>query len=156
MDAMATQPASLVEPVLGPTRLGQLSGRFDDGALWGRTPTRQPEQNGLPEAGLAEPKDERGSADVIAALLSRAGDDEPSSLGEADGGGQRTAVEGIEARAPPPPADENEADGERAQALPALREEGHQADDPDQSHRERGFYADGVCGRKAEADGSRE
>jgi len=76
MDAMATQPAALVEPVLRPTGLAQLSDRVDDGALWRRPPTRELEQHGLTDADLAEPKNQPGSTDVIAALLSRACDDE--------------------------------------------------------------------------------
>ena len=57
VDALPRQPRTLVEAGLGPARRDRLRAQLEDGALRGRAPGRQLEQDALPELQLSEALD---------------------------------------------------------------------------------------------------
>jgi hypothetical protein len=75
VDAVPPEPRTLVEAVLRPVRLDELSETLQEPALRRRAPARKLEQHGFPNPELAEPDDDRTHTNVVAPTLRRAGHD---------------------------------------------------------------------------------
>src|SRR5215218_6867500 len=117
VDALASQPGSLVEAVVRPTRLLDGHDRRQERALRGRSTRRQLEQRRLVHPARAEAPNENRDAQPVAARACRSGDFEPGTLRCPDGSDEDAAVELRQAHAAPPPAGARERGHEERHSL---------------------------------------
>ncbi len=112
VDAATGEPALLVEAVVRAARRSHGRSEREDGALRRRPAERELEQDAFTQPALAEATHLCGHAEREQRRSHRAGRDGDDRVRAPDLGRQEAAVEGVEPRAPPPPA--HEAQRQRA------------------------------------------
>ena len=118
MHAVTAQPGPLVEPVLRPAWLDELSGSLENCALGRGTTPRKAQQHGLADVRRPEAKSEAGPARVEATTLQRSGDDDSRPRGHSRARGEPARIDCVQSRATPeqPCEQETAADGADASA----------------------------------------
>jgi hypothetical protein len=117
MDSLPAQPPALVEAVLRTPRGGYFAKCLQDGALRRRSPERQPQEHRLSHSARGEADDESRDTDVKPTGTRRTGHNHADVRSSTELCDQRTAVEGVQPRASPPPGDEHQR--QRCQRLSA-------------------------------------
>src|SRR6266550_703198 len=149
VDAVASEPGSLVEAVTRPARKLRFGAHLEDAALRGCPAKRQLELSRLVERDEAEPPDAHRHLQVESSPPRCRRDDDECSLGAPDFGAQGAVIETLEPCASPPPARHDEQAGDRPDGTPEARGE---ADRRRASKRNERREADEIRERDPEAE----
>src|SRR6266567_1681575 len=123
VDAVASEPGSLVEAVTRPAGKLRFGAHLEDAALRGCPAKRQLELSRLVERDEAEPPDAHRHLQVESSPARCRRDDDECSLGAPDFGAQGAVIETLEPCASPPPARHDEQAGDRPDGTPGARGE---------------------------------
>ena len=122
MDALASEVAGLVEPVLLGTRLYDLDDRAHEGALRGRAPCREVEPRPLAGSLATETQHAHGHAHLERASPAGTGHLEKRGAGPADLRPKLAVVESVQADAAPPQAGHEKRNRQSDEAEATLSE----------------------------------
>ena len=151
MDAVATEPRTLVEAVARPSRAANLAGQLEESALRRRAAGRQPEQDRLADHLVAVAPHLSRDTEVVPGAAHGTGDGNQGPVGRSHVRKERAAVECVEPGAAPPPPGQRKGDAERRHPPPGWRAHSRDCDnDGAEGDRHRAVTRD-VGGREPQA-----